>query len=58
MKAAVSWRTTLVFKHTSAREKYFLQCGRRSAAADDPRAAPLSREVGDVPFECDVKTVM
>ena len=30
----------------------------RAAAADDPRAAPLSREVGDVPFECDVKTVM
>lgn len=29
MKAAVSWRTTLVFKHTSAREKYFLQCGIR-----------------------------
>ena len=25
MKAAVSSRTTLVFKHTNSREKYFLQ---------------------------------
>lgn len=29
MKAAVSSRTTLVFKHTNAREKYFLQCNIR-----------------------------
>ena len=35
MKVAVSTRTSVVFKHTSAREKYFVQCSIRSGGGGE-----------------------